>query len=315
MGAEGGDTGRKAAVEEHTSSDEMIRQARALLPLASRPATPIQRRRRGSRKSVSELLIEQGRAMVEPDSTTPAVGIIPTTDLAPDSSRRDMAAVPVVEFAPDDLPVASEPVPPRPIRVTRPTPTPPTREDAREHVATARPRSGLPGWLGLAIVGGIAALAIGAIAQTDLGDVTLPEIGSDQPATTVQLDLDLQATLALPIGPVPSCYDLEGPATLESVSCDGLHDYESIGTVVLTAGDYPGADTAGIPAGEACVDQLFEPFVGVEYPVSIWWLHAYAPTTAEWEAGDRLAECVIYQPAADGAGIAPQVGTARDSAE
>jgi len=96
---------------------------------------------------------------------------------------------------------------------------------------------------------------------------------------------------------VGSCFDDPGDALVAdvpTVDCTAPHDFEMIGSVKVQAEEYPGEDEIWNTAIAECTD-LFEDYVGAPYATSIWYLHAFTPTSEGWELGDRVANCLVFQ--------------------
>ena len=98
---------------------------------------------------------------------------------------------------------------------------------------------------------------------------------------------------------VGACFDepttLE-VASVETVPCSGLHDYEVFGRVFLTGVDtaFPGRASVDEQAFFRCVP-LFEDYVGLEYEVSILDVATLSPTAESWEDGDRGVTCALLR--------------------
>ena len=96
---------------------------------------------------------------------------------------------------------------------------------------------------------------------------------------------------------VGSCFDDPGDTVVSdiaTVDCGSPHDFEMIGSVKLQSEEYPGEDEIWSAAIGECTD-LFEDYVGAPYATSIWYLHAFTPTSEGWELGDRVANCLVFQ--------------------
>lgn len=102
---------------------------------------------------------------------------------------------------------------------------------------------------------------------------------------------------------------------VESADCSGEHQLEVFAIVSLSAANgtsYPGDEEVSFSILELCAPR-FEPYVGVTYEESIWWINAIYPSPESWEEeNDREGKCVLLQTnAADD--VLMVSGTARGS--
>jgi hypothetical protein len=207
---------------------------------------------------------------------------------SPTSQERiDRAGVP-------DLPIpeAPEPRPPqprtlsrRPPRVRRPTVPQPTDliADAESIIDRGgrRGRGALSTLVQIIIAGVLALIVLGIFA----GD-----------------EVDTEESPVVPVVPVTdiasgTCFNETGTLALNdinAVDCSEPHRFETIGTVVLAAGEYPGAE-AGAEAAFGVCRGAFERYVLADYSTSIWYLDAIPPSQSRWETGDRVAHCYVFQ--------------------
>jgi hypothetical protein len=94
-----------------------------------------------------------------------------------------------------------------------------------------------------------------------------------------------------------TCFD--DPESFEEVSdvpvvdCSEPHDNEVIGSFDLPAGGYPGDAVVASRAEEGCLVR-FEPYVGIDFPSSIYDLGWFTPTSESWDVGDREVICFVY---------------------
>lgn len=58
---------------------------------------------------------------------------------------------------------------------------------------------------------------------------------------------------------------------------------------------YPGDEEVYALADEAC-ETYFEPYVGIEYDLSVLYYFPFYPDESSWATGDREIACVLYQP-------------------
>jgi len=86
------------------------------------------------------------------------------------------------------------------------------------------------------------------------------------------------------------------------VPCSESHDEEVYFEFELEEGDFPGEDAITAKSDERCHTE-FEPFVGIAYEESVLDFFSFQPTAQGWDDGDRVVQCVIWDPAG------PVVGT------
>jgi len=80
---------------------------------------------------------------------------------------------------------------------------------------------------------------------------------------------------------------------IETVDCDEEHTAEAIGQFDLEGDDFPGDDEVSAEATERCQGDIFEDYVGHDYPTSIYLVSTINPTEETWDNGDRTVICVI----------------------
>lgn len=217
-------------------------------------------------------------------------GTAPTEPQVPVPTERRAAARPrtVAEILAD--PEAAE----LPTEVTsrtpeRRTPTLLRPEDRAETTEGRAIRTQAPGRRGIAALVQIVAVALVGILF--LGLFATEE---ETPAPAIE-------PVAVAANATGVCFNGLDPGTLEiagTVDCAEPHQYELIGSVVLPDGDYPGAEALADEAFSTCLF-LFEDYVGRGYDTSIWWLETMTPTETLWSDGERTANCLVFQYAAE----------------
>jgi hypothetical protein len=100
-----------------------------------------------------------------------------------------------------------------------------------------------------------------------------------------------------------------GPVTeVRTLPCTEPHDFEVYRNVTLSGGDdYPGADPVYEEADALCGD-AFEEYVEAAYDDSIYDYVEYTPTADGWATGDRVANCLIGDPAGKTVGSLAGIG-------
>lgn len=86
----------------------------------------------------------------------------------------------------------------------------------------------------------------------------------------------------------------EEVSTVDIADCAEPHEYEVIGAVTLAGVEYPGIEQLTETARQDCLT-LFPGYVGSDYDSSIWYLRVFTPTEESWDAGDREANCIVFQ--------------------
>jgi hypothetical protein len=106
---------------------------------------------------------------------------------------------------------------------------------------------------------------------------------------------------------------LRGEITeIETVDCEEEHEVEAFGSFELDEGeDLPDEDELAEIAGEECLGDLFEDYVGIEYSESIYLANYLPPTEETFDDGYRTVLCYIDGTTDD----SPLEGSARDSEE
>ncbi|MFF7292802.1 septum formation family protein [Microbacterium sp. NPDC008134] len=90
----------------------------------------------------------------------------------------------------------------------------------------------------------------------------------------------------------------EQVSELPVVPCADPHDNEVYYEHEMPDGEFPGDDAISAAAEENCFAQ-FEGFVGIAYADSVLEYNYLTPTTGSWEDyGDRLIQCIVYDPSA-----------------
>ncbi len=260
------------------SSEDLIRQARESI--------------------ASEDLVAKARAHL--DISEPSENMERHVDPRPPSSREDEdgAAPSPLDLIPDTFPrrpkasqaqprpqPADEPVAERIRRV------PPSRSPVEPEAVRGAGLAALRKLVGVAISVVLALAAIGVFFGEE-------EPSSPPAPATPTADVEVAPAEVSIEGLEPGTC-LQQPATdvffeVDTVSCNEPHDFEVIGTVLLTGSDFPGEDALYDRAIGACIAE-FETYVGTSYDTSIWWLHTFTPTVAGWAEGDRRATCLVFQ--------------------
>lgn|GEM_PF-200551 len=95
---------------------------------------------------------------------------------------------------------------------------------------------------------------------------------------------------------VGDCFhEFEGTevARFETVDCTEPHVYEVIANVELPDGPYPGENEIHQIGFDQCLPR-FEPYVGLDYQSSLWYLTPRVPLRESWP-GDRVVNCLVFQ--------------------
>jgi hypothetical protein len=88
----------------------------------------------------------------------------------------------------------------------------------------------------------------------------------------------------------------EEVSQVEAVPCSDPHDDEIYYEFTMADGEFPGEEAIYTAADEQCLPQ-FDTFVGLAYDQSVLDWYPYVPTEGSWtEGGDRVVQCVIYEP-------------------
>lgn len=82
------------------------------------------------------------------------------------------------------------------------------------------------------------------------------------------------------------------------ISCASPHELEVFHIIPAAGSAYPSFDELFDASDGECTD-AFEVYVGIDYFESDYFLDAYAPSEAAWEAGDRVIRCAAYDPFGD----------------
>lgn len=94
-----------------------------------------------------------------------------------------------------------------------------------------------------------------------------------------------------------TCFDdpdsFEEVTDVPVVDCSEPHDNEVIGSFDLPAGGFPGDAAVASAAERGCLAR-FEPYVGIDFPSSIYDLGWFTPTSDSWDVGDREVICFVY---------------------
>jgi hypothetical protein len=100
----------------------------------------------------------------------------------------------------------------------------------------------------------------------------------------------------LKVGDCLNDVDAEEVTEVPAVPCDQPHDNEIYYEFSMPDGEFPGNDGTMAAAEEECGPQ-FDTFVGLAYEESVLDWFPYTPTELSWtEAGDRVVQCVIFEP-------------------
>ncbi|RIJ59451.1 septum formation family protein [Clavibacter phaseoli] len=90
--------------------------------------------------------------------------------------------------------------------------------------------------------------------------------------------------------------DLDPVADVSTVPCREPHDFEVYANVTITGDAFPGDDAVDAQADDLC-GRAFGPFVDYDYQDSIYDYRYFQPTSGSWSTGDRIANCIIGDPA------------------
>ncbi len=93
-------------------------------------------------------------------------------------------------------------------------------------------------------------------------------------------------------------YPAEYVGDVDLYDCAEPHLYEIFAVFDLedpADAPYPGDDEVYNRAYEACAP-YFEPYVGIDYDLSLLYYFAFYPDESSWATGDREIACVLYQP-------------------
>ena len=204
-----------------------------------------------------------------------------------DPPEPPVADTPRVE--PPPVAVPETPVPETPVPET-PVPAPePVQEPAQEERGGFLSTLWRNRWIVVVAIVGISIVA-GLLDNSEpVGDLNAGDCFIDPGAATEVSDVDV-------------------------VDCDKEHDLEVFGSVALFGSEYPGDFEVADQAFTECLD-AFEGYVGQAYETSILYVLPFTPTEDSWDAGDREALCVVYEPVpgTDGIEVAPRTGSVRGS--
>ncbi|WP_149359568.1 septum formation family protein [Lolliginicoccus suaedae] len=92
------------------------------------------------------------------------------------------------------------------------------------------------------------------------------------------------------------------------VPCAAPHGREVYALVDLPDGPFPAEEQLIEQVEAECYDE-FEPFVGIDYLDSRYYMSYLYPTESSWADGDREVVCMLFDPEGE------MTGTARDAAE
>ncbi|MBD8505012.1 septum formation family protein [Hoyosella sp. G463] len=92
------------------------------------------------------------------------------------------------------------------------------------------------------------------------------------------------------------------------VPCSSPHGREVYALVDLEDGPFPAEEELIETVEIACYDE-FEPFVGIDYASSRFYMSYLYPTESSWADGDREVVCMLFDPEGD------MTGSARGTAE
>ena len=108
--------------------------------------------------------------------------------------------------------------------------------------------------------------------------------------------------------------DEEAVATVPTVDCSKLHDYEVYSVATIDGDDYPGASELDTQADTQCLAD-FEGFVGLSFEESIYYYSYLSPSEQSWATGDREVICTIAKYDEDSAEIIQVTGSLEGVAE
>ncbi len=229
--------------------------------------------------SSEDLLRQAKESLARPARDVPTYDPVEPRTASPEPDAVRSAAPPPPAPRRDPVPAPPQPAP-RPRIERRPPGPPPTDR--------IEPYPGVPGVRRHSPIGAlvrVVALALAAMAA--LG------FFAQFAETTGEVSSEEERSLAaLPAG---TCFNGPGPGTITGVAqvdCATAHQYEVIGSVPLSGGAYPGADALERDAFESC-RQLFDSYVAAEYRTLIWGINVITPAEVDWQAGDRVANCLI----------------------
>lgn len=150
-------------------------------------------------------------------------------------------------------------------------------------------------WRGLAVLTVAGALLLSGCSV--LGEV----LGGDEPVRdgesqeiTEGGDLDV---FTLKLG---DCFDdVDGTQVTEIpvIPCAEPHDNEVYHEYTLPDGEFPGDESVNASATEQCEAEFAE-FVGMAYADSALDFGYFVPTSGSWDEGDRVVQCMVYEPSA-----------------
>jgi hypothetical protein len=98
-------------------------------------------------------------------------------------------------------------------------------------------------------------------------------------------------------------------SSVEVVDCAEPHQFEVFANVVLPDGPYPGATEVDQAGYDACLDD-FQPYVGIDYESSVWFVTTLVPLEDSWPE-DRTVNCLLVQPTGEDSLPATVTGSAR----
>jgi hypothetical protein len=98
-------------------------------------------------------------------------------------------------------------------------------------------------------------------------------------------------------------------SSVEVVDCAEPHQFEVFANVVLPDGPYPGATEVDQGGYDACLEE-FQPYVGIDYESSVWFVTTLLPLEDSWPE-DRTVNCLLVQPTGEDSAPATVTGSAR----
>jgi hypothetical protein len=98
---------------------------------------------------------------------------------------------------------------------------------------------------------------------------------------------------------VGDCFDdvaADEVSDVPAVPCGEPHDNEVYYEFSMTGDEWPGQEAIDAEAQAQCGPQ-FDTFVGLSYEESVLNWFPFTPTQGSWdEMGDRVVQCVVYEP-------------------
>lgn len=129
----------------------------------------------------------------------------------------------------------------------------------------------------------------------DIGDILQGEDGSDEP-----VDETDTSVMQIRVGDCFNNPQVNAEGFVEElavVDCGDPHDREVFASLQFPEGDgtFPGDDGFDDFSETGCVE-AFEPYVGIVYDDSAFFISTLEPTQESWDSGDREILCILYEP-------------------